>query len=155
MLSFCWIHKYPSPTFASNNKKLLRSFKRSSCSDGNIVRFNPSQIASELQYENTLGFGVESKPGKGRLYLRRLVAGFPPRRPGFDPTSGYVEFEVDKVALEQISPEYFGFPCQFSFHRTPHTHLLSGDGTIGQLVADVPTGLSLTPPHEIKTSTHY
>jgi hypothetical protein len=24
---------------------------------------------------------------------------------------------VDKVALGQVSSEYFGFPCQFSFHR--------------------------------------
>jgi hypothetical protein len=57
---------------------------------------------------------------------------------------------VDKVALGQVFSEYFGFPCQFLFHRLLHTHLSSGDGTIGQLVADVPSGLSLTPPHEIK-----
>jgi hypothetical protein len=31
--------------------------------------------------------------------LRRFVDGFPPRRPGFDPRKGHVEF-VDKVALE-------------------------------------------------------
>jgi hypothetical protein len=24
---------------------------------------------------------------------------------------------MDKVALGQISTEYFGFPCQFAFHR--------------------------------------
>jgi hypothetical protein len=28
-----------------------------------------------------------------------------------------VEFVVDKVALEQVFSEYFGFPCQSSFHR--------------------------------------
>jgi hypothetical protein len=28
----------------------------------------------------------------------------------------------------------------------PHTYLLSGAGTKGQLVGDVPNGLSLTPP---------
>jgi hypothetical protein len=32
-------------------------------------------------------------------WLKRLVAGFPPRRPGFDPRSGHVGFAVDKVAL--------------------------------------------------------
>jgi alpha-glucuronidase len=33
------------------------------------------------------------------------------------------------------------------FHRLLHTHhLSSGAGTIGQLVTDVPSGLSLTPP---------
>jgi hypothetical protein len=29
-----------------------------------------------------------------------------------------------------------------------HTYLSSGVGTVGQLVADVPSGLSLIPPHE-------
>jgi hypothetical protein len=39
------------------------------------------------------------------------------------------------------------FPCQFSFHRMLHIHhhLSSGVGTVGQFVADVPNGLSLTP----------
>jgi hypothetical protein len=48
--------------------------------------------------------------------------------------------------------EYFGFTCQFSFHRLFHTehHLSSRAGTIGQLVADVPSGLSHTPPQETK-----
>jgi hypothetical protein len=60
-------------------------------------------------------------------------------------------FVVGKVALGQVSSEYFGFPCQFSYHRLLHTHHLStGAGTIGQLVADVPSGLSLTPPQETK-----
>jgi hypothetical protein len=47
---------------------------------------------------------------------------------------------------------YFGFPCQFSFHRLLHVHhyLSSGAGTIGKLVADVPSGFSLIPPQEIK-----
>jgi hypothetical protein len=62
-----------------------------------------------------------------------------------------VGFVVDKVALEQFFSEYFGFPCQFSFHRLLHVHhLSSGDGTRGQLVTDVPSGLSLTPPQETK-----
>jgi hypothetical protein len=63
-----------------------------------------------------------------------------------------VGFVVDKVALGQVFSDYFGFLCQFSFHRLFHTHhhLSSGAGTIGQLVADVPSGLSLTPSHETK-----
>jgi hypothetical protein len=43
-------------------------------------------------------------------YLRRLVTGFPPRRPGFEPSSGQVGFVVDKVVLGQVFSEYFGFP---------------------------------------------
>jgi hypothetical protein len=52
-------------------------------------------------------------------------------------------------ALEQVFSEYFGFLCQFSLHWLLHTHNLSSvAGTIGQLVANVPSGLSLTPPQE-------
>jgi hypothetical protein len=41
---------------------------------------------------------------------------------------------MDKVALGQVFSEYFGFPCQFSFHRLLDTHhLSSGAGTIGQI----------------------
>jgi hypothetical protein len=29
-----------------------------------------------------------------------------------------------------------------------HTHLSTGAGTVGKIVADVPSGLSLTPPQE-------
>jgi hypothetical protein len=29
-------------------------------------------------------------------YLKRLVAGFPQRRPGFEPESGHVRFVVEK-----------------------------------------------------------
>jgi hypothetical protein len=57
-------------------------------------------------------------------YLRQLVASFSPQQPRFDPDprSSHVGFVVDKVALGQVSSKYFGFPCQFSFHRLPHTH---------------------------------
>jgi hypothetical protein len=55
---------------------------------------------------------------------------------------------MDEVTLGQVFSKYFDFPCQFSFHQLIHIHhhLSSGAGTIGQLVADVPSGLSLTPP---------
>jgi hypothetical protein len=49
--------------------------------------------------------------------LKQLVAGFSPRRLGFDPGSGQVGFVVDKVALGQVFSDYFGFPCQSSFHQ--------------------------------------
>jgi hypothetical protein len=58
------------------------------------------------------------------------------------------------VALGQDFSEYIGFPCQFSLHRLLHKHhLSSGTGTIGQLVADVPSGLSLTPLQETEKET--
>jgi hypothetical protein len=62
-----------------------------------------------------------------------------------------VGFVVDKVALAQVFSKYFGFPCQFSFHQLLHIHHLSfGAGTVGQTVANIPSGLSLTPPKETK-----
>jgi hypothetical protein len=41
---------------------------------------------------------------------------------------------VDRVALGQVLSEYFGFPCQSSFHQFLHNHhhLSPGAGTIGQ-----------------------
>jgi hypothetical protein len=79
--------------------------------------------------------------------LRRLVDGVLPLQLGSD----HVGLVVDKVALGQVFSKYFDFPCQFSFHRLLQTHhLSSGAGTIDQLVADVPSGVSLTPPQETK-----
>jgi hypothetical protein len=84
--------------------------------------------------------------------LRQLVASFPPQRPRFKFKSGHVGSVADEVALVQVFSKYFGFPCQFSFRWLLHIHhhLSSGAGTIGQLVADVPCGLSRTPPQETK-----
>jgi hypothetical protein len=64
----------------------------------------------------------------------------------FDPGSGQVGFVVNKVALEQVFSEYFGFPCQSSFHQLLHNHpqLSSGAGTIGQKWPQY-KGLSPTP----------
>jgi hypothetical protein len=58
-------------------------------------------------------------------------------------------FVVDEVALGQVFSKYFGFPCQFLFHQMLHNQISSGAGAVGQLAAEV-SGLSLTPPHEIK-----
>jgi hypothetical protein len=61
---------------------------------------------------------------------RLLGAGFPPRRPG----SGQVGFVVNKMTLEQVLSEYFGFPGQSSFQQLLHNHhhLSSGAGKIGK-----------------------
>jgi hypothetical protein len=44
------------------------------------------------------------------------------------------------VALGQVFSEYFGFPCQSSFHQflDNRHHLSSGAGTIGQLWPQYP-----------------
>jgi hypothetical protein len=61
-----------------------------------------------------------------------------------------VGFVVGKVALGQVFSEYFGSPANTHSTYCIHHHLSFGAGTIGQLVADVPSGLSLTPPKETK-----
>jgi hypothetical protein len=52
-------------------------------------------------------------------WLRRLVAGLSPRRPGFDPGSVHVGFVVDKVALGQVFPRVLRFSCQFHSTGAP------------------------------------
>jgi hypothetical protein len=54
------------------------------------------------------------------------------------------------MTLGEVFSEYFGFPCQFSFHQMLRTPLSFGAGIIGQFMADVSSGLSLTPLHEFK-----
>jgi hypothetical protein len=47
-------------------------------------------------------------------WLRRLAAGLPPGRPGFDPGPVHVGFVVDKVALGQVFPRVLRFsPVNF------------------------------------------
>jgi hypothetical protein len=61
-----------------------------------------------------------SAASSGRRWLRRLVAGFSPQRPGFDPGSVHVRFVVDKVALGQVFfSELSVFPCQFHSTGAP------------------------------------
>jgi hypothetical protein len=38
----------------------------------------------------------------------------------------HMGFVVNKVALGQVFSEYFGFPCNFSFHLLLHSHLHPG-----------------------------
>jgi hypothetical protein len=59
-----------------------------------------------------------------------------------------VGFVADIIALTKVFYQYFAFPCQFSFRRMLHTDKSSitrGGGVIGQLMAGVPSGFSLTP----------
>jgi hypothetical protein len=58
---------------------------------------------------------------------------------------------VDKMELGQVFSEYFSFPCQFSVHQLLHAdHLSFGAGKIGQLMTNVPSGLSHPTPRKKK-----
>jgi hypothetical protein len=52
-----------------------------------------------------------------------------------------------------VGSEYYSFFRQFSFHwliNTHHHHLFPGAGTVGQIVTDVVSELSLTSSQEVK-----
>jgi hypothetical protein len=76
-----------------------------------------------------------------------LVASFPLWWPQFNPRPDHVGFVVYIVAMGQIFSKYFGFPCLFSFQWLLHSHYLlsSGVGRLGQLVANIPSGLKSHP----------
>jgi hypothetical protein len=82
----------------------------------------------------------------------RLVSVF--RWLGFDPNSDNVRF-VDKVSLGQVFCQYYGFPCQFSFHWMLHIHLSSWARKIRPLEAGVPSGIVLNPPPRNKTKIRF
>jgi hypothetical protein len=61
-------------------------------------------------------------------------------------------FMVNKVALEPVFSEYFGFPCQFAFYRLLHIHhLSSGAGTIGHSTKETQSH----PMRKIEENTGY
>jgi hypothetical protein len=59
---------------------------------------------------------------------------------------------VNKVALGQFPPNILVSPANFQFTNCYTLIIIyhPGLGTIGQTMADVPSGLSLTPPKETK-----
>jgi hypothetical protein len=80
---------------------------------------NTAQILSDTSSESKYTLKIHPTVSLAVVvpWLRRLVAGLSPRRSGFDPGSVHLGFLVDKVALGQVFPEYFGFPLSISFHR--------------------------------------
>jgi hypothetical protein len=68
-----------------------------------------------------------AQTSNGRASAQAVSLWLPTAVPsGFNPMSGHVGFVVDKVALGHDLSEYFGFACQFSFHRMIRTLHHSG-----------------------------
>jgi hypothetical protein len=88
--------------------------------------------------------------------LRRIVTGFPPRRPGFDTRSCHAwDLWWTKCYWRRCSPSTSLFLFQFSFNRLLRIHhLSSGPGIVGQFVSDIPIGLGLTHPTKRKKKTN-
>jgi hypothetical protein len=107
------------------------------------LQYDPSSSCTFFSLLSYLAKGANTDAPE----LKRLVAGFPPRRPGFAPRSGQVRFVVDEVALGQVFSEYFGFHRQSSFLQILHPHNHPGRYNRPE-VADVPSGPSLdSTPH--------
>jgi hypothetical protein len=129
----CNAHSYTTETARRKERKFLKYVI-------SVVLFwrRPCYFILFYNAESTTGVSIVG---------RTIAVDFPPRRPGFDPRSSYVGFVVDKMILGQVSSQYFGFPCQFSFHQIHHAHPSFGAGTV---VADVPSVPSLTPLQETR-----
>jgi hypothetical protein len=104
-------------------------------------------LTFKLEYSIFSVYNIMLQKGRAQAVSRR---GFPPRRLGFDRGLGYVGFIVNKMVLGQVFSKYYGLPCQFSSHQMLHTHLSSGAGIKGQVVADVQSGITLTPSPQNK-----
>jgi hypothetical protein len=58
----------------------------------------------------------------GRATAQVVSRWLPTAAAWVEPGSGQEGFVVDKVALEQVFSEYFGFPCQSLFPQILHPH---------------------------------
>jgi hypothetical protein len=93
----------PSNTLFIN---LLSSILTTCPNHCNLLLLMSATISGYIKYKK---INVKAVP-----WLRRLVAGLPPRRTGFDPGPVHVGFVVIKVALGQVLPRVLRFsPVNF------------------------------------------
>jgi hypothetical protein len=111
-----------------------------------IISRQPDVVFPMLSMQRIYTRGEQGKSVAGNWshmpQLRWLVAGFPLWWPEFEPRSAQVEFVVGKAPLKQVSSMYIGFPCLLHTHHHPS----SRGGTVGQIVINILSGLSLSPP---------
>jgi hypothetical protein len=79
----------------------------------------------------------------GRAIAQAVILLLSTAAPRVRARSGHVEFVVNKVALGQVSSEFFRLPCQYS------SSTMRASKT-GEIAADISSELSLTPPQETK-----
>jgi hypothetical protein len=104
-------------------------YGRANCS-GVMFRMPCGERLARFNCRHYSFYGYRTSIGCNQMITPRHSSG----GPGSILGSGQVGLVVDKVALGQVFSEYFGFPCQSSFHQLLHNHphLSSGAGTIGQ-----------------------
>jgi hypothetical protein len=83
------------------------------CKETELLKAQTQSVVWKL----TIGFEDGSSLAQA---ISRWLASQLPR---FEPRSGHLGFVVVKGALDNVSPEYCGFPCQ-SLCRLLHTHLV-------------------------------
>jgi hypothetical protein len=112
-------------------------------------RFYNKQINTTVLvfvYDVEVLLHVSTLPGyhhaKGRAIAQAVSRWFPTAAARVRARVWQVVIVVDKVALGQVFSEYFGFPCQSSFHQILHHHNHLGQVQIGYSVADVLSGPS-------------
>jgi hypothetical protein len=112
----------------------------------------PTSASRRSSTKRTLiSFNPYQERVKGRAIAQAVSRRLPTAPARVEARSVHMGFVVDTVALGQVLSEYFSFHCQFLFHRLLHNHhLSSGASTIGQLVADIKSGLSFNPLQETK-----
>jgi hypothetical protein len=70
---------------------------------------------------------MQSRMNQSVSWIRRLVSGLSPRRPGFVPGSVHVWFVIDKVALERVLLWVHCFALSISFHHgSPYSRITLG-----------------------------
>jgi hypothetical protein len=94
------IHLIRLPSSSSTQQKSENVFYTTLC---------PTMYQCEIR--SALDVFVKTDGGRAIAHAVRL--GFPQPRPGLGPKSGHEGFVVDNVALGQVLPEYFCFPCQY------------------------------------------
>jgi hypothetical protein len=120
---------------------------------GSLLWRRDDALASVKRYIDTISIRISVTNWWGRA-IPQAVSWPASHRGGPGSSPGQV-WDLWKIKWQwsRFSPSTSVSLCQFSFHRLLHAHYYlssSGAGTIGQLVADVPSALSLTPPQESK-----
>jgi hypothetical protein len=90
-----------------------------------VAELNDCQLLK--QDYNPLSWLFVSKSLEGRAIAQAVSRWLPTAAARVRVRAEHVGFVVGKVTMGQVSSEYFGFPCQSSFHQFLHPHNHPGE----------------------------
>jgi hypothetical protein len=96
----------------AGSRRLIPPSRRQTCIPARTYDFRSHQ---QIHVSLCVKYLLE-ECGRLKPMLRRLVTGFPPRLPGFEPGSGHVGLCWTKWHWGRVSPSTSGFPA--NFHST-------------------------------------